>query len=334
MKTLQLTNINKNNNPSVMGNSEEKIITPLTRLSALTKHKKIESYCNEDYCLSCAYFQQTKGNFGRCTVLKNDKKYDGTKKGKSCKVWRLNSDLINIVTLASIPKLKYENGWIDKLRHTHNNEKKNLREEAREKRNNYFESLKREVPIQFSKKPENFKRGLPYAQTSDISFKRGFYNMKFNSKIISYAIKLMHENQTLSSRQVSHEVYKKFNIKVSHKTMIDWADEFLPDRKWKQRNASHRLEIRNNISQGVKTYFKIQEMMIIPKEVKVKISELFLNDKSLRQISKTVESENKVKLSVKKIYSILKLELKDRICDRKPLYYHTQYHLLILKIKQ
>lgn len=62
-------------------------------------------YLGPDYCKSCAYFQQTKGNFGKCSDGGYSKAYDGTKKGSACSGWRIKTELVNeYITYLSTPE--------------------------------------------------------------------------------------------------------------------------------------------------------------------------------------------------------------------------------------
>ena len=60
-----------------------------------TRQSCYEDYLTSEFCLSCAYFQQTKGHFGFCKV-KPSLPYDGSKKDSGCLCWRINNDLIGI----------------------------------------------------------------------------------------------------------------------------------------------------------------------------------------------------------------------------------------------
>lgn len=65
----------------------------LNESSSINDHKKIQEYCSPDFCLSCTYFQQIKGNFGRCGVLQKDRKFDGSRKKSGCRLWRINPEI-------------------------------------------------------------------------------------------------------------------------------------------------------------------------------------------------------------------------------------------------
>lgn len=53
---------------------------------------KYREYMTNEFCLCCAYFQETKGHFGVCQDRKDKTPYDGSKKGTgSANCWRLKS---------------------------------------------------------------------------------------------------------------------------------------------------------------------------------------------------------------------------------------------------
>lgn len=61
--------------------------------------RSYNGYLTNDYCLTCAYFIQHKGHFGKCKEdpERNDgMPYDGAKKGTACAGWRLKSELITL----------------------------------------------------------------------------------------------------------------------------------------------------------------------------------------------------------------------------------------------
>lgn len=57
---------------------------------------KFSEYLCSDYCLSCAYFQSTKGHFGICGDTGSKITYDGSKKGSACAGWRIKTAWVGI----------------------------------------------------------------------------------------------------------------------------------------------------------------------------------------------------------------------------------------------
>lgn len=59
----------------------------------LTKYRE---YMTSEFCLCCAYWQETKGHFGYCREKQDKKPYDGSKKGTGKVVcWRLRSCFVS-----------------------------------------------------------------------------------------------------------------------------------------------------------------------------------------------------------------------------------------------
>lgn len=407
----------------------------------ILSHKKINSYLTEQYCISCAYFQQHKGNFGICKVIPNRKPFDGTIKDNACNGYRLHPELIqkkwDLEHPSKIPKVSifklmreghnevavkrfrykklYVNGEYDwqseksekkfgvyglpyaqttkqskriksgyfmhqtnhqiidyavtllkkgyspndisaKLkqmfgivRHTSTIEKWGVRFGVLDKHPKKYTIVSRwnafnymidhnvVTDIKFKKlnmvnckscgSPDVIKNGIrlnlicPQQKyhckncgKNFITRKSQFLKMRYRDDIIKRALELYH--MKLSTRQISKTLENEYKMKLNSHSVYLWIKKYIPNPKFKH-NGSHRPEIASMISKGVKEYWKKRNGMIISKEVENRILDLFFAELSLRQISKTIESETGTKISISKIWALLQKELKERLIERR-----------------
>lgn len=247
---------NSNHTPITDGESNTgKIIGGSSH--TILQMKKIDEYLNEDYCISCAYFQQTKGNFGRCVVLKTDKKFDGSKKGSACRGWRLNQ-LLTVLLGKRIDK--ENNDWIEKIRKAYNSEKKDqIRIKKENKRLSQPERKEIFNPITHN---ANFVHGLPFDQTSDVHVKRAYYKHKAPKKVIELAITLL--DGSLSLSEISHGIKEHLGYDITRHAILCWQRKFRPEIKL-SRNRPLRDEVKRKIavSAEVQRYREEKEKRII-----------------------------------------------------------------------
>lgn len=204
----------------------------------------MKDYLSKDFCLSCTYFQQSKGHFGQCQIIKNKKDYDGSRKGTSCLCWRQKSSLLglenqidkeeqpHIVSLSAIRK-RY-----------------NEKVKAELKRKNDLKYPREQVAKRYD--DSKWLYGLPFSQSSDIHMKRGFYRHKNHSRVIEYAISLM--DGKISLGQIARMVYQKFNKKLSKTTILNWQRKFMPHVKF-PKGRKHDEQWNKNIMLGTKKYY-------------------------------------------------------------------------------
>jgi hypothetical protein len=148
----------------------------------------------------------------------------------------------------------------------------------------------------------------------------------FETKIMVYAIYEANKDKMISSRQIVGKIHKKLRVNVSHTTIINWNTKF-SEKQWNLKNGSHREDVREIISKGNTAYCKTQNSIPISKKTRKRILGLFFDKLSLRQISRTIKHEEKIKISVSKIYDILQEESLI-MCKRKAHHYHTIDSLL------
>lgn len=220
MKTITVMTNNKSIKPVGDGELSEEIITN-NRLG-----KNIEKYLTPDYCLSCAYFQQTKGNFGRCTVLKNDKKFDGSKKDSACNCWRLESSLIQIINRPKI--IRKESDFEVKIKEHNYNSKLNLK----------IKQIKNQQTIKKDYEHSNYKYGLPYGLTSDIMPSKKIYKSHAPYSVIKHTVVLMSDN-SLSMNDIRKQIKKTFGRNISLTSIRKWALKYKPDKIWYVRKPSN-----------------------------------------------------------------------------------------------
>ena len=186
----------------------------------LLKHKKLDIYLTEQYCISCAYFQQHKGNFGSCQVIPDQKSYDGTIKDNACNGYRIHPELIqkrwDVEHPSTIPKVS-----IFKL----------MREEYNEIacRSMSLKRLKTKGVYNW-KNPNSEKKfgvlGLPYTQTTKQSkrIKSGYFNHKINHQVMDYALRLKKKEYT--NEIIIKQLEKIFGINVVSGTIDNWNKKF------------------------------------------------------------------------------------------------------------
>lgn len=147
-----------------------------------------------DYCISCTYFQQTKGNFGNCSII-NNKPYDGTKKGSAtnCPCWRIKTKLLEEEKLTQLDQQTIK---ASSLRVTYNSQYKN-------------------------RKNGNIKitnvDGKFVSFTTDLYSKNGYYKHRYNFRIIDRALTLFLTG--LSYKEIAED-FKKNNYRVPDKNTI------------------------------------------------------------------------------------------------------------------
>lgn len=192
--------------------------------SDVTELKNIKNYLTPEFCISCAYFRQTKGNFGICSILEQKTSYDGTKIGSGCNCWRLSTKLIDLKLEITKEKKNFiQVKKVDKydLVIQDYNERKSV-------------SLKKELK-EWKDNPEilkpnfNFKLSLPYARTSDIHVKRAVYRHQRDKAVIKMVLRMFDDGLNFQ------EIRKQMNyhsIPVGLTTIRKWCIDFL-DYKFK-----------------------------------------------------------------------------------------------------
>ena len=206
---------------------------------AITQLKNISKYLTEEYCVSCAYWRQKKGNFGSCGII-SEKPRDGTKKDSSCKAYRLNPTLYeNLIkfkqkTVKKISVLKL-------IRESYNITAKRKYKFAKI---NYHKNNPK-IPDMFYShlSKQNFLFGLPYSLTSDISPKSGYFMKQYNYRIIDFAMQLFQNNNSLTNAQIADKTNKIFGTNIPRITIYKWKKQIL---KSSQLSNSRRPNKRNN----------------------------------------------------------------------------------------
>lgn len=196
-----------------------------------------EDYLSNQFCLSCTYFQITKGHFGFCKE-KPTKPYDGSKLGSACLAYRMKSELIgkekksNIIPITSI--------------------RRNYNAKVKPVKSALELSIGKTKPTNFAIDKE-FIHGVPYSTTSPIRNKSGFYRHKTSARIIEYAIWRMERGDSLSS--ISKRINQVYGYKISKTTIWHWSRKFKPELNFPQQRP-HTKEMNTKISESLKKYFK------------------------------------------------------------------------------
>ena len=216
----------KKNHPDNVGEFNMKKIQMIQQNSFsgisedLLSHKKLGVYLTEQYCISCAYFQQHKGNFGSCSVIPNQKTYDGTIKDNACNGYRIHPELIqkrwNIEHPSKIPQVS-----IFKLMREGHNEIALKRFRFRRLK------TKGEYDWKNDKSEKKFGVfGLPYTQTTKQSkrIKSGYFMHKINHQVMEYALRLKRKEYT--NEDIIKQIQKMFGIMITNPTIDNWNRRF------------------------------------------------------------------------------------------------------------
>lgn len=248
----------QNQLPAVGGGSEiarlEKITSPKVTQIKATKElllAKTKEYLNSDCCISCVYFTLTKGHFGFCNAAldsKNNPKnryYDGTKKGTGCSLWRTDIIIPESVTITKQERFK-------EMRESYTKERRIKRIHAIIKRHNKYANYNLLPELRVFKGGFEFSkiRDLPNERTSELhSFKRAYYGHRFHKSIMEYAFTLIQDTD-LSYRKIELELKKKFNVRITHHTVMDWNKRFFPQIE-RTKGRKHDDEWKEKIRKGV-----------------------------------------------------------------------------------
>lgn len=164
-------------------------------------------------CQTCAYWKQTKGNFGQCEG--RGKPYDGSKKGTACIGYR-QSNNIN----SNLPKKVYKQKSVDIQ-----NKPPSLR--------GLYNSLKR--PKFIGTYATNVD-GEFITYTSDIHCKNGYYKHRYNYTLIDVALTLFLNGKTYN--QVAQYMTENHMRAPDRRTFREWVVKFLGQEAWNSSNCS------------------------------------------------------------------------------------------------
>jgi len=186
----------------------------------ILSHKKLGVYLTEQYCISCAYFQQHKGNFGVCKVISNKKPYDGTIKDNACNGYRIHPELIQKRWDVEHPSLIPKVSIFKLIRDGYNEEAKKAR---------HYRHLKNTGEYQWQNKNSEKKygvQGIPYSQTTIQSkkIKAGYFSHHKNHQIMDYALRLV--KKEYSNEDIIKQLYKMFGVKIVSSTIDNWNKKF------------------------------------------------------------------------------------------------------------
>jgi transposase-like protein len=184
--------------------------------------KKIQEYCNPLFCISCTYFQQTKGNFGRCMVIQKNEKFDGTKKDSACGLWRLDPEIRLDIQLEQ--RQERAGGYKSpsliaqkKIHHPHAYEfNEMIRQVKKEKRLKEFAEVTDEIIRKLNPK------------MNAISEKSGVFHYYYNSKtpahIIDYILLLLSQDTQIHEipDKVRHIYHYNVSIRFVKLVNLKW----------------------------------------------------------------------------------------------------------------
>lgn len=196
--------------------SSQLMIPEMEKQTPIFEMKKIEEYLSHEFCLSCEFFQPVKGNFGRCTVLRKENRFDGTKKGSGCKIWRLAENLIQLTIPKETPKPKP----LDNVFAEHNKRYKKKREITRKKAYPNY-SLSHLGLVKTTKT----RYTLPYAETSNIPRSRSLYGCRYPKHFVEKVLEVY--KRTQSEYETSKYFSYKFGLNVSPSMVSKWREQFL-----------------------------------------------------------------------------------------------------------
>lgn len=195
----------------------------ISHSTELGQHKKIKEYCDPLFCLSCTYFHQTKGNFGRCGIIQKNTTYDGTKKGTGCRAWRINPEII-----IEPEKPKNETlSVVNIIRKDFNEQKK--------RRTKYHQFKKHGYNFE-----ENFLKKLePFSVVNPINIKKGYYGHRYNHHIINLALEFSMKD--ISIEDIQKKILNVYKIIVPKQTIRNWTWKFLGHPIYKEVNVNKWL---------------------------------------------------------------------------------------------
>lgn len=189
-------------------------------------------YITPDYCISCAYFQSTKGHYGKCSVLPEKPAYDGAKAGTGCICWRIKTDLISLLPVQE------EKPRIKSLAVLYNQQAK--------------------------KKYMDKRSSLPRSVTSNLSGARSrYYKHRYNSEIIERVLTL--HLQGLKVEGIQAEL-GKLNMRIPcRRTIRECVKKLLGSQCWDTGSPAiicphcRGVCVKNGLSHGTKQRWKCRK---------------------------------------------------------------------------
>lgn len=202
-----LNDVEKTN--SILSGYDKLITKEQISKASMGQHPKIKEYATNLFCISCTYFQQIKGNYGRCGVIQKNTKFDGSKKGSACRAWRINPEININVDLQPRPQraTPYKTSFpIKRVHHPVAYEFAELIEPVKKEKR--LKQLMEITPLTLSK--------LENLNYNSLSEKTGVLHYYSGSKtpayIIDYILSMI--DKKISKEEIIAKVYQAYQYKI------------------------------------------------------------------------------------------------------------------------